>query len=273
MSAPRASVVIPAHDEEGYIEQTLRTLLADAEPGEFKVVVVCNGCVDGTADKARQVPGVQVVEIPDASKITALNEGDRRTDHFPRIYLDGDVVLSTYAARDLSDSLAAGDALVAGIPGRYSLDEVPLGVQLFYEFRQRLPVFADGIIGAGVYALSAEGRARFGEWPKILGDDQFVFRLFAAEERAVLRHHATLVEPAPDLRTVVRRGVRVRRGNQELSDGAAGVPHLAPPSAGFGTALRASLRSPRGWLSAAVFTAVTLVTRARSLVARSSGWS
>ena len=273
MNTPRASVVIPAHNEEGRITQTLRALTAEAHPGEFDIVVVCNGCTDATAELARSVPSVTVVELEQASKIAALREGDRRSDAFPRIYLDGDVVLSTQAARDLADALAPGDALVAGIPGRYALDDAPLGVQLFYEFRQRLPVFADGIIGAGVYALSAEGRARFNEWPEILGDDQFIFRLFGANERAVLRHHRTIVEPAPDLRTVVRRGVRVRRGNRELSDGAGGVPRLPPPSAGFGAALRASLRSPRGWLSAAVFATVTLVTRSRSRVTRSSGWS
>ena len=269
---PRASVLIPAHNEEGRIARSLRALTAEARPGEFHIIVVCNGCTDATADLARSVPSVTVVELEQASKIAALREGDRRSDVFPRIYLDGDVVLSTQAARDLADALAPGDALVAGIPGSYVLDDVPLGVQLFYEFRQRLPVFADGIIGAGVYALSEQGRARFDEWPEILGDDQFIFRLFDAEERAVLRHHTTFVEPAPDLRTVVRRGVRVRRGNRELTDGAGGVPRLAPPSAGFGRAFRASLRNPRGWLSAAVFTGVTLVIRARTRSARSSDW-
>lgn len=29
-----------------------------------------------------------------------------------------------------------------------------------------MPVFRNGIIGAGVYAFSAAGRARFGLWPR-----------------------------------------------------------------------------------------------------------
>ena len=270
---PLASVIIPANNEAGTITRTLDALTGEARGGEFDIVVVCNGCTDETAKLARSVPGVRVVEIAPASKIAALREGDHSSDVFPRIYLDGDVVLSTKAARALAEALATGEALVAGIPGRYVLDDVPLSVQLFYEFRQRLPVFADGIIGAGVYALSAEGRARFGEWPEVLGDDQFVFRLFDTKDRAVLRAHHTLVEPAPDLRTVVRRGMRVRRGNRELTDGVAGSPPLPPPSAGIGAALRESLRNPRGWLSAAVFAAVMLAIRARSRFAVRFDWS
>jgi hypothetical protein len=266
---PRASVIVPAHNEAERITRTLETLTADAQPGEFDVVVVCNGCTDDTAGSARSISGVRVVDLERASKIAALREGDRRSQVFPRIYLDADVDLSTQTARALVDALADGRALVAGVPGRYDLDGAPLGVQLFYEFRQRLPVFADGIIGAGVYAMSAEGRARFGEWPEVLGDDQFVYRLFAPAERATVRQHATVVEPAPTLRAVVRRGVRVRRGNQQLGRAAEDRPSLSAPPAGMSVAIRRSLRGPRGLASLLVFVAVTL--RIRWIARRGDG--
>ena len=269
---PRASVVIPAHNEEGRIGRTLQSLTMDAREGEFDIVVVCNGCTDATAEEARAFPGVRVVELEEPSKVAALREGDRRTDVFPRIYLDGDVELSTQAARALAAPLREGVALAAGVPGRYVLENAPLGVRLFYEFRQRLPVFADGIIGAGVYAMSTEGRKRFGEWPDVLGDDQFVYRLFSHDERIALRGHQTLVEPPQDLRAVVRRGLRVREGNRQLSVGATGQPQLLSPSAGVGEAVRSSLKSPRGWASAAVFVSVTSVIRLRSHVRGGHGW-
>ena len=271
--APGASIVIPAHNEQGRIGRTLQALMMDAREGEFDIVVVCNGSTDATAEEARAFPGVRVVELEEPSKVAALREGDRRTDVFPRIYLDGDVEFSTQAARDLASSLRDGGALAAGVPGRYVLDDAPLGVQLFYEFRQRLPVFADGIIGAGVYALSAEGRARFEEWPDVLGDDQFIYRLFQRTERAVVRDHVTLVEPAPSLTAVVRRGVRVRRGNRELTEGAAGALDLSPPRAGFRTALQSSLKRPRGWFSAALFVTVTLTIRLRARWSGPPGWA
>jgi len=272
MNAPRASVVIPAHDEEGRIGQTLRTLLADAEPGEFEVLVICNGCVDGTADEARDVPGVEVVEIPDASKIAALNEGDRRTDHFPRIYLDGDVRLSTRAARALTAELQGDDALAAGVPADFEFSRSSLGVRLFYGFRQDLPVFAEGFIGAGVYALSAAGRRRFDAWPDVLGDDQFVYRSFAPDERRTVPDHRTRVTAPENLRSVVRRGVRIRRGNAQLTVGSSEQPALPPPSAGLKVAFRRSVRTPKGIARAMTFLVVAGIIRLITRFGHSGDW-
>ena len=72
MVARAASVVIPAHNEASIIDRTLSTLLENAESGEFDVVVVCNGCSDQTAEKARCYRGVRVIEIPQASKVAGF---------------------------------------------------------------------------------------------------------------------------------------------------------------------------------------------------------
>jgi hypothetical protein len=271
--ACRASVVVPAHNEADRIAGTLRALLASAEPGEFEVVVVCNGSTDATATCARSIAGVQVIEIPQTSKIEALREGDRRARAFPRIYLDADVRLSTATARGLAELLTKGDALVAGVPGRYDLDGAPLSVKLFLEFRQRMPVFAEGIIGAGVFALSERGRSRFGTWPDVLGDDQFVLRLFSPTERASLSGHHTIVRPPADLAAVISRGVRVRRGNAQLSAGGPELHGLVPPRAGLTEALSASAQSVRGVASIVVFGLVTVAIRVRARMGRSGDWA
>ena len=66
MSA-RASVVIPAHDEERGIARTLRSLEGGFAPGDLEIVVVCNGCTDRTAETVRATfPHVRVLEIPEA---------------------------------------------------------------------------------------------------------------------------------------------------------------------------------------------------------------
>lgn len=272
IAVPRASVVISAHDEARVIVTTLSSLLGEAAPGEFEVVVVCNGCSDETADLARTVADVRVEEIATPSKIAALRHGDAVATTFPRIYLDGDVVLSTVAARALADALTTGDALAAGVPGELNYEGVSLGARLFMEFRQRLPVMQGGIIGAGVYAMSAPGRARFGVWPEVSGDDQFVLRLFTPQERVTVPGHRTLVDAPPDLRTIVRRGLRVRRGNQQLARGGDGHQPLPSPSAGVRSALRSSLRSLRGMASAVVFVAVTLTIRVLDRFGGAADW-
>ena len=70
-SAPRevTDVIVPAHNEEAVIGRTLRALLGSAAPGEFEVLVVCNGCTDRTAALVRsEFPSVRVLERSEASK-------------------------------------------------------------------------------------------------------------------------------------------------------------------------------------------------------------
>lgn len=268
---PVASVVIPAHNEGSGIADTLSSLTRDARPGELQVVVVCNGCTDDTASVAAGTAGVDVVEIAEPSKLAALRAGDAHATAFPRVYLDADIRLSTDAVRELAAALDQPGALVGGIPGELDLSRTSGLVTLFYEFRNRLPVFADGGIGAGVYALSEHGRARFDVWPDLRsGDDQFIFRLFSPEERVTVRGHRTSVQPPSTLRAVIRRGVRTRRGNRRLSSGAAGRD-LPPPPAGRLEALKDAVRTPRGIASAAVFITVTAIVRVRARFGRGGG--
>src|SRR5262245_55246396 len=108
------SIVIPAHDEEAVIGRCLAALTAGAADGELDVVVVCNGCKDGTAAAARAAaPGARVLEIAAAGKPGALNAGDAAARGFPRLYVDADVVLDLASLRRLAAVLAAPGALAA----------------------------------------------------------------------------------------------------------------------------------------------------------------
>jgi glycosyltransferase involved in cell wall biosynthesis len=264
---PVASVVIPAHDEAERIGATLRTLLTGIAAESLEVVVVCNGCSDGTADGARAVPGVQIIEIDETSKIAALRAGDAHVEAFPRIYLDADVAVSGQAAAAIARALDVDEPRVAGLLPMISLRDSSRYVRSFYRFRQRLPVFQGGIVGAGVYAMNEAARTRFGVWPAVIGDDQFVLRLFEPHERIIVRDHRSFVEGPPDLRSLVRRGVRVRRGNAELTTGAGGLALAAPP-AGVGAALRSCASEPSTWPGAVTWLAVSawvrILTRLRA---------
>ncbi len=271
MSDPTASVVVPAHDEEDSIGATLDALLADARLGEFEVVVVCNGCRDATAEVASRRPRVQVETLDESSKIAALRRGDEVATAFPRIYLDGDVVLDTAAARALVAALATDEPRAAGIVGRLDTSGSTVLARWYFDFRQLLPVFQRGIIGAGVYAMNRAGRERFGSWPDVTGDDQFVLRTFHDDERILVPGHRTTVAIATDLRSVVRRQFRVRRGNRELTTGRADQAAMPAPSAGVGRALRSAVASPSRWPSAAVWLGVNLYVRARLRMGSAAG--
>lgn len=252
-----ASVIIPAHDEARRIEETLRVLLDGTVDGELEVVVVCNGCRDDTARRARAVPGVVVHEISAAAKTLALTAGDRAATTFPRIYLDADTHLTAAAARAMVAALEPADVRVAGMRADLDLRGATRAARWYFEFRSLLPVFAEGIIGAGVYALDRRARERFEDWPSVIGDDQFVLRSFDRSERVLVSGHRTRSPVATDLRAILERGVRVRRGNRELST----VHRLPAPSAGVMTALRIGARDVRRWPAMVTWLGVTVLTR------------
>jgi cellulose synthase/poly-beta-1,6-N-acetylglucosamine synthase-like glycosyltransferase len=93
------SILIPAHNEAGYIEPCLEALLAsDATGAAVEVIVMCNGCRDGTAGIARGYATqfaargwpLTVLDLAQGGKMGALNAGDRIAQHGARIYVDAD---------------------------------------------------------------------------------------------------------------------------------------------------------------------------------------
>ncbi|MFD0899996.1 glycosyltransferase [Actinomadura sediminis] len=84
---PDVVAVVPARDEAAILPETLPTLLTQAYPGRFRVVLVDDGSGDGTADTARRLGAgaavrldvVRAAERPDgwAGKVWAMREGVR----------------------------------------------------------------------------------------------------------------------------------------------------------------------------------------------------
>jgi glycosyltransferase involved in cell wall biosynthesis len=177
------SVVIPAHNEQAVIGRCLAALFAGAGEGELDVVVVCNGCRDGTAEAARRgAPLATVVEIPVASKVAALNAGDRIARYFPRVYLDADIELSVVAVRQVASVLSEGGVLCAAPKPFFDLEGRSWPIRAFYDVWREVPYRALDMVGSGVYALSEAGRGRFGDFPRVTADDQFVQQQFGPGE-------------------------------------------------------------------------------------------
>lgn len=61
MNSLKASIVVPAHNEEKVISETLKHLLAQDYPN-FEIIVVNNASVDRTHEVAASFPGVRVVD-------------------------------------------------------------------------------------------------------------------------------------------------------------------------------------------------------------------
>lgn len=267
-----ASVVIPAHNEGAVIGRCLNALLRDAAPGEFRVVVVANGCTDGTADAARafSAQGVEVIDTPVAGKTNALNLGDEGAgDAFPRIYLDGDLVLGTGAARAIVRAVNEPGVLAAAPRFEFDLRGASWPVRAYYDVWSRMPYFDTGRI-AGAYALSREGRSRFGKFPDVISDDGFVRLQFAPRERRTVQEETVTVVAPRTLADLVRIKTRSKAGTMELR---AKFPALFEnETASEGASLRRMLAMPDMWAKCAAYAYVNLAAKraARARLARSA---
>jgi glycosyltransferase involved in cell wall biosynthesis len=264
------SVVVPAHNEARVIDRCLRSMHAGSQAGELETVVVCNGCSDETAKVARgSVPGVRVVELEQASKSDALNVGDAVATRFPRFYVDADVEIAIDAIRATTAVLSSPRVLCAAPRPKFELAGRPWLVRAFYETWNCLPYLNDEVVGTGVYALSEQGRARFGEFPAITADDQFVLQQFTAEERASVAAFAFSVFTPPSVAGLLRMRRRAYRGVRELRR--YGTPHEVRPTSTADLFVLA--RNPRRLPGVAVYVATILLARATVLMTpRARAW-
>ena len=234
--------------------------------------MVANGCSDDTAELARAVPGVTVLELGAASKAVALDAGDRAATAFPRVFLDADIEVSAPTLRALAAALPDDVARLAA--PRVAFDDVgadPL-VRSFYRAYTRLPYMTAAMTGTGVYAVSRAGRARFDRFPELTADDLFVQRLFSEQERTVLAQTFTVRIPR-SFGALVRVRTRVAAGNRQLAAARPGDDAFAASTAGTGRALADLVRSqPRLFPDAVVYTGVTALARTRARRAGAGTW-
>jgi Glycosyl transferase family 2 len=253
-----ASVIVPAHNEEEVIGRLLRSLGDGARPGELEVIVVCNGCTDRTADRARAA-GATVIELSAPGKAAALNHGDAVATAFPRFYVDADVVVTGGDILRMVRVLAAGAMLAVSARPRFEMAGASRVVRDYYRIWTRLPYLGEDHLGSGVIGLSEAGRARFDRFPDALADDLFLYHRFGPGERGTVDGTSVAVYPARTGRSLLTRRVRVYAGNAQLAGlGLAGpAPRAAGGPPGRPVGRLARWRAP-GWL-AAVFADPSLV--------------
>jgi hypothetical protein len=263
---PHGAVIIPAHNESQVIARTLEPLAPLAAAGVIDVFVVCNGCVDDTAEIARGFDGVSVLEIEQASKSAALNAGDAAATVWPRLYLDADIQITPTAVRDVLAALAPGGLLAARPAVRFDLEEAHPLIHAYYGTRLRLPSARSGLWSAGAYGLSERGHERFAEFPNVIADDLFVDRLFSPSEKAVLDVEPVVVRPprTPGAQLAVLN--RVYRGNAQQNS----MEKRHGTALGTLKEVAQSIRGPLSAVNAAVY--VGFAVAGRRGAAPAGGW-
>jgi cellulose synthase/poly-beta-1,6-N-acetylglucosamine synthase-like glycosyltransferase len=120
---PSLTVVFSAFDEAECIRQKIENCLALDYPAErLEILVGCDGCTDGTAERAREVadPRVRVVELsPRAGKASVLTRLVPAARGDVVILTDANVMLDRVAARALVAHFQ--DPRVGAVVGRLRL--------------------------------------------------------------------------------------------------------------------------------------------------------
>ena len=223
MRSGRASIVIPAYDEEAFLGRLLESLVDSSSQRAMRVIVVCNGCTDGTEDVARGFPEVEVRVSDVAAKHAALNLGDEIAgDDYPRLYVDGDIridpasVLALLAALDVEAPRAVGPTV------QYDFSHSPWLAGAFIRTNERLPFqehwHATRLQGRRIYGTNRTGRARFDRFPQIRSDDGFFDLVFDDNERVVVEDASVLCPCPTSVGDLLRNQTRVTEGFHELEE-------------------------------------------------------
>lgn len=123
--APKMLVLIPAHNEEDSIAETLTSILSQSRKAD-RIVVIADNCTDNTIAIANRFKSVTVMETVNNSdrKVGALTQGWRRWGAgFEYVAgVDADTVLHPDCFKALEDEMEK-DQEIGGIMARFTFDQ------------------------------------------------------------------------------------------------------------------------------------------------------
>lgn len=171
----RLSVIIPVFNESAVLRQTVPTVLEAIRNADAEVVFVCNGTQDQSVQilKSFERPSVSVLELPLSGKANAINHGETLVKHFPRFYLDADVMIPPNALTRLAEVLSTGQCELASPRIIFDLSQANRLSRWITNTWTALP---HSNLGAFHHLLgvSEAGRNRWETLPDIFADDAYI---------------------------------------------------------------------------------------------------
>lgn len=127
------SIIIPALNEENYIGDCLRSLLAHASGRALEIIVVDNGSTDATAKIARGFPGVRVVTERQRGLTRARQKGLASARGEIIAYIDADTRMPAGWCEKVLQAFSA-DPVLVGLSGPYDYIDLPLRDRMVVDF-------------------------------------------------------------------------------------------------------------------------------------------
>lgn len=116
------SVIIPAYNEEKYLERTLKVIK------DVETIVVCNGCTDKTEEIARKY-ATKVVVLKEKGVSHARNMGVQAATHSKLVFLDADILVDTKVLGNIATSNFAIGTCHVKADSPYFFDNVAMNIK------------------------------------------------------------------------------------------------------------------------------------------------
>jgi hypothetical protein len=188
---PTVTVVIPAHNEVGIIEEKLENTRSVDYPSErLEVLVASDGSDDGTNDVVRAHPAdARLLELPRVGKNAAINAGATAARGDILVFTDADAKMTEHALHYLVAPFA--DREVGGVAGerrhRHASDRKGLAETSKRALRKLLS--RSGSVTSAEGQIYAVRRELFQQAPSNVPDD------FWISTRVVASHSRLVYEP------------------------------------------------------------------------------
>lgn len=104
---PLISIIIPAHNEEKYLEKTLQSL-RQQNFLNYETIVVCNGCTDQTKEIAQKYlnQSTKIISLDESNVSLARNFGAKQAKGEILLFLDADTLLEPTTLQIVSQNFA-----------------------------------------------------------------------------------------------------------------------------------------------------------------------
>ncbi len=126
---PLISVIIPAFNEENYIDKCLESLLRQKDCSGFEIIVADNGSTDNTTDIVNKYNIVILVNEPKRGVASARQAALEKAKGSIIVSTDADCTFSTNWLSKIEKNFQ--DDSIAGLAGNYHFVEAPLWARVF----------------------------------------------------------------------------------------------------------------------------------------------
>lgn len=267
-------VVVPAYHGAAVLRRSLESLARQRFDGVLHVVVAVNDCRSDTVAVAKELaPQVcasgAVCTVVDSApgRAVAFQAAEALLPRGPRLYLDQDAVLSPHTIAKLAAVLAPGTGVHFAAPKLVVHRAHSAVTRAYYSAWSELPYVRQSPVTIGAYAVSAEGRERWDQFPRVHSDDKWVRWHFAPAERVVVPDITYEVLVPEGLWELVRAQRRYERGNKQLRALEGELTHSDGYARHRGV-VRSLVLNPARWPSSVVFFGVYAIAAAVDRCAR-----